>query len=300
METEGIYTDIKSFAVHDGPGIRTTLFLKGCPLRCAWCHNPETIHRKPELELIVSRCVLCGKCAEVCPRHRIENGTHCINRTGCTTCGKCAEACLVGALRICGQKITAAEALRLLTTDLMFYETSGGGVTLSGGEPLLQPEFCYELLVALKRERINTALDTCGYVKWEFIAKVLPVTDIFLFDFKHADSTIHRKLTGQGNELIIANLQRLSASGARIEIRMPLIPGGNDSDANLRATGEILGKLRIEQVKILPYHAMARSKYAALGIPDTMPTVEPPDEAAIRSAVNILCDYGVNAVSGKE
>jgi len=300
METEGFYTDIKPFAVHDGPGIRTTLFLKGCPLRCVWCHNPETIHRKPELELTVSRCVLCGKCAEVCPRHRIKNGIHCIDRTGCTACGKCAEACTFGALRICGQKITVTEAFRRLTADRMFYETSGGGVTLSGGEPLLQPKFCVELLTALKREGVHTAVDTCGCVKWEFIAEMLPVTDIFLFDFKHADSIAHRKLTGQGNELIIDNLRHLSACGAKIEIRIPLIPGCNDSEVNLCATGKILGELRLEWVKILPYHSMARSKYAALDMPDTMQETETPDDTAIAQAVVILREYGVNAVSGKE
>ncbi|HBC89033.1 MAG TPA: glycyl-radical enzyme activating protein [Lentisphaeria bacterium] len=273
METEGIYTDIKPFAVHDGPGIRTTLFLKGCPLRCIWCHNPETIHREPELELTASRCILCGKCAEVCPRHRIENGIHCMDRAGCTACGKCAEACPSGALQICGQKITVAEAFRILTADRMFYETSGGGVTLSGGEPLLQPEFCAELFRKLHESGIHTALDTCGNVSWRNFERVLPWTDLVLFDVKGIDPEVHRKCTGSANGVILENLRKLDAQGISLEIRMPLMPGWNDSEEDIRKAGEFFARFRNGpvRVRLLACHDLARSKYAAIGAPDTMP-----------------------------
>jgi len=191
------------------------------------------------------------------------------------------------------------EALALVLEDRDFYGQDGG-VTLSGGEPPLQPEFCFELLSGLKREGINTALDTCGCVKWDILEKMLPVTDLFLYDFKQADSSAHRRLTGQGNELILANLRRLSEVGARIEIRMPLIPELNDAANDLRAAGKILETLRLERVKILPYYALARSKYAAMGIADTMPEVETPDDAVLARAGGILRECGVFAVSGKE
>lgn len=301
MSTTGIVFDVKRFAVHDGPGVRTTLFLKGCPLRCRWCHNPESTAPLPQLAYYAHKCIHCGECATVCPTqaHMITDGRHEFDRAKCLACGQCEAVCLGGALRLYGKKITVEEAVKLVLEDRDFYGTAGG-VTLSGGEPLLQPEFCFELLSALKREGINTAVDTCGNVKWEILEKVLPVTDLFLYDFKQADSSAHRRLTGQGNELILANLRRLSEVGARIEIRMPLIPELNDAANDLRAAGKILETLRLERVKILPYYALARSKYAAMGIADTMPEVETPDDAVLARAGGILRECGVFAVSGKE
>ncbi len=301
MSTIGKLLEVKRFAVHDGPGIRTTLFLKGCPLHCLWCHNPESIASRPQLAYYAHKCIHCGECTAVCPTgaHTMKNGKHVFDRTRCRVCGKCETVCLGKALRFYGSQVTVEEALNLALEDRDFFGADGG-VTLSGGEPLVQPEFCFELLTALKREGIDTAVDTCGCVGWEVLEKMLPVTDWFLVDFKHPDSATHKKLTGQGNELILANLRRLSEEGAWIEIRIPLVPGCNDSEPDLRAAGEILGKLRIERVKILPYHDMARSKYAALGMPDTLPDVVPPNDAALHRAVAILCEYGLNAVSGKD
>jgi len=301
MNTIGNVLEIKRFAVHDGPGIRSTLFLKGCPLHCLWCHNPESLASRPQLACYAHKCINCGECAAVCPTgaHSMVDGRHVFDRAKCRACGKCEAVCLGKALRLYGTRMTVEEAVNLLLEDRDFFGVDGG-VTLSGGEPLVQPEFCFELLTALKREGINTAVDTCGDVEWDVFAKILPVTDHFLFDFKQADSALHRKLTGRGNERILANLQRLSDAGAWIEIRIPLVPGCNDSEVDLRAVGAILGKLRIERVKILPYHSMARSKYAALDMPDTLPRVDPPDDAAIQRAVAILREFGVNAVSGKE
>ncbi len=197
-----------------------------------------------------------------------------------------------------GRKVTVNETVKLAAEDRDFYG-SDGGVTLSGGEPLLQAEFCYGLLNKLKRDGINTAVDTCGCVSWNVIKRIIPITDLFLFDFKHSDSFEHRKLTGRGNELIIANLQRLSESGTRIEIRIPLIPGCNDSEINLLNTGKLLRKLKLEKVKVLPYHSMAHTKYTALGMPDTMPDAKFPDDDALQHTVTILQKCGVNAVSGK-
>lgn len=300
-ELTGTVFEIKRFAVHDGPGIRTTLFLKGCPLNCIWCHNPESIAPQPQLACYKDRCINCGECLPVCPghAHALTKEKHCFDRTKCRGCGACESVCLGNSLRLYGKKIGVETAFRLAVEDRDFHG-SEGGVTLSGGEPLLQADFCQALLKALKEDGVNTAVDTCGCVAWKEIEKVMPQTDIFLFDFKHADSIEHRKLTGQGNELIIDNLRRLSDNGAKIEIVIPLVPGFNDSDANLRTTGKLLGKLKIEQAKVLPYHTMARNKYAALEIPDTMPDAAVPKDDTLCRAVAVLSEYGVKAVSANE
>lgn len=293
--------EIKRFAVHDGPGVRTTLFLKGCSLRCRWCHNPESVSSEPQLAYFAHKCLNCGECLDACPgkAHALTDGRHHFDRSKCAACGACGKVCLGGALRLFGRTLTVEEAVELTLEDRAFYET-GGGVTLSGGEPLRQAEFCHELLSALKREHVHTAVDTCGFVNWGAFEKVLPVTDMFLFDIKHGDSAEHQKLTGQGNEVVLENLKRLSECGARIEARMPLVPGCNDFDENIHGTGALLGKLNVEKVKVLPYHSMARGKYAALGMEDTMPRVDPPTDEALRHVVEILRGHGVNAVSGHE
>ncbi len=298
---QGTILEVKRFSVHDGPGVRTTLFLKGCSLRCRWCHNPESISPQPRLAYYKHKCINCGECVSICPAdaHTLTDGKHHFARSKCQACGKCEEACLGNALRLYGRKTTVDDALEVAIEDRDFYG-SDGGVTLSGGEPLLQADFCRELLEKLKLEGINTALDTCACVQWTAFEKILPFTDILLVDFKHADTAEHRKLTGQGNELIIDNLKKLSENGAKIEVRVLLIPGCNDSEANFLATGKLLSELRLEKVKVLPYHAMSRSKYEALDMPDTMPKVEPPNNTTIHSAVNILRDCGINAVSGNE
>lgn len=296
--------DIKRFAVHDGHGIRTTLFLKGCPLDCIWCHNPEGKSPNVQLGYLAHKCTYCGTCAAVCENnvHSFSNTHfHQLNREKCRLCGKCVERCPSGALQIYGKEVTIDEVFPKLLEDRAFYECSEGGVTLSGGEPLMQPDFCVELLSKLKKEGINTAVDTCGFVSLEVIEKIIPYTDTFLYDIKQMNSEKHKKLTGQPNELILSNLRYISENNAQIEIRIPFIPGYNNDELNLKSCGEFLSKIKgITKVKLLPYHDYARSKYASLNMTDTMPNVDIPTDEELHKAAALLCSYGLNAVSGRD
>ena len=229
---KGTIFEIKRFAVHDGDGIRTTAFLKGCPLKCVWCHNPEGIGFKPELAYYSHKCVGCGECAEVCPvgAHKMADGLHTFDRNLCIGCGKCAEVCLGAALTHYGKEMEAEELVTLLKEDKMFFDNSHGGVTLSGGECLMQWEFCLEVLKRLKEEGINTAVDTCGYVDKKVLDRVMPYTDIFLYDLKATSEETHIKCTGKSNATILENMKYLSDRGAKIEVRIPYVPDYNDAD----------------------------------------------------------------------
>lgn len=302
----GIVTDFKRFAVHDGDGIRTTVFLKGCPLRCVWCHNPESIFPKPELAFYSEKCTGCGECARVCPNgaHIFEAGDtpdsyiHRLDRTKCAACGKCAEVCVFGALKLCGRRMSVDEVIKVVAEDRIFYETSNGGMTLSGGEPTLQPEFALALLRAAKADGIPTALDTCGYTKREVYESLLPYTDIFLYDIKHITDEGHIRCTGRANRLILDNLRFLSDAGAKIEIRIPLVPGYNDDAETLDGIGRLLSTVNITKAKLLPYHSYARSKYLSLDFPDTLPDVERPNSEKLEAAAKLLRGYGANVDIG--
>lgn len=283
--------EIKRFAVHDGDGIRTTVFFKGCPLKCLWCHNPETLSPKRQLAFYGHKCVMCGKCAEVCSLHSLSGGTHTIDKEKCVLCGRCAEVCPQSAIEIFGTEMTVDEVCAALIKDKSFYDESGGGITLSGGECLLQSEACREILKEMKRCGINTAVDTCGFVPREAIDRVMPYTDTFLYDIKAIDVDVHKRCTGQPNGLILDNLMYIDKSGAKTEIRIPYVPGYNDNQID--KIGSFLAQLKnITGVRVLPYHNYAASKYAALGIEDTLPKTLPP-EAEISKAKDILKNYGI-------
>lgn len=299
----GSIVDIKRFSVHDGPGIRTTIFLKGCSLHCIWCHNPESISDTPELCYYDKKCVNCWQCVAACPQnsHRMEDGRHVFIRENCTSCGLCVNVCLGDALVLYGRRITVGDVFAVVMEDEPFYQETGGGMTLSGGEPLLQAAFCAGLLGMARQKGLHTAVDTCGAVPWESFLEVLPFTDLFLYDIKHMDSALHTKFTGMGNELIHENLRCLSRSGAAIEIRIPLIPGYNDDDINIDTTGSFLSGIDgIKKVIILPYHSLARSKYRALGLVDTLPCVASPSDETLRKTAERLCAFGLNAASGRD
>ena len=287
--TQGFITDVKRFAVHDGNGIRTTVFLKGCPLKCVWCHNPEAISFRPQLAYYANKCIHCGECVAVCPTqaHKLADTGHLFDHALCTACGKCAQVCLGSALTLYGKAVTVQELLPLLLEDRDFYEASDGGVTLSGGECLCQADFCAELLQVLKQEGIHTAIDTCGFVPQSALDKVSPYTDIFLYDVKAIDEDVHIRCTGQSNKQILDNLQHLDACGKAIEIRIPYVPGFNDTQ--ICKIADFLKPLKhIKAVKVLPYHNYAGSKYTALGIQNTLPAILPTNEQ-LQAAEKLFC-----------
>lgn len=286
MEVTAILSAIKRFAVHDGPGIRTTAFLKGCPLRCRWCHNPEGMSAAKQLAFFVRKCVFCGECARVCSAgaHEVGKGKHFLHRDKCLLCGKCADVCPASALTFYGRTVTPEDLAKELSEDAEFYSVSGGGITVSGGEPLLWPEFVRRLFVIIKRKGINTAVDTCGAVPRAAFDAVMPLTDIFLFDVKHADPERHVWGTGKDNALILDNLRYIDEAGAKTEIRYPLIPDFNDDEQSLKAAAEIIGSLKnTSGVRVLPYHNLAGSKYAALETENRLPEKLPDDGSVVRA-----------------
>lgn len=282
-------TNIKRFAVHDGDGIRTTVFFKGCPLKCLWCHNPEAIHPEKQLAFYRHKCVNCGKCSALCDCHIFENGVHHFDRARCAVCGRCAEACPKDALEVFGKEMSVDDIFESVIKDKKFYDESNGGVTLSGGECLLQADFCAELLKKLKLEGINTAVDTCGFVNRNAIDKVIPYTDTFLYDIKAIDEDIHVKCTGQSNKIILDNLEYIDGFGKRTEIRIPYVPGFNENQ--IEKIGDFLAALKyVAAVKILPYHNYAASKYLALDWKNTLPEKIPSAEE-IRIAETLLKQF---------
>lgn len=286
--------DIKHFAVHDGPGIRTTVFFKGCPLKCIWCHNPEGIESRAQIGYVEKRCIGCGECTRVCGANVIENGTHCFDRSKCNACGKCEQVCLGEAFTLHGKMMTGKAVFEEVVKDKDFYHSSGGGVTLSGGECLLQYEFCRELLTMCRKAGISTAVDTCGYVTKEAIDAVSPYTDLFLYDIKAIDEEVHMKCTGKSNHRILENLRYIDSLHIPVEIRIPFVPKYNDDQIGKIA--EFLKDISsITTVKLLPYHNMAGSKYEAVGMENTMPAVLPTEEQ-LQNAVNELRRKGLAVV----
>lgn len=280
--------EIKRFAVHDGNGIRTTVFFKGCPLRCLWCHNPEGLDGRPQQAFYENKCISCGECGRVCAQnaHTFPEGIHLFDRSLCIACGKCEAVCPRNALTLYGKEITIDELMPILLEDADFYRTSGGGVTLSGGECLLQADFCAMLLKRLKENGISTAVDTCGFVPKASIQKVMPYTDVFLYDVKAFDEQTHIQCTGQSNKLILDNLKEIDAAGIPVEIRIPYVPGYNDDQMEKIAI--FLSDLKnISGIRILPYHNYAGSKYRALSMKNTLPG-QLPEEAQLNAAKALM------------
>jgi len=271
----GIVFDVKRYAIHDGPGIRTTIFLKGCPLRCPWCHNPESWAPGPELSIRASRCTGCGRCVAACERQAVTltaDGTL-TDPLRCEACGACVEACLAGAREILGRPMTVAEVMAEIERDVIFFDSSGGGATFSGGEPLEQPEFLGRLLWECKAREIHTAVDTSCHAEWSILESIDDCVDLYLCDLKHIDPEAHRRLTGVSNEQILENIGRLAQRGRTMIVRIPIIPGANDDPRNLAATGRFVAQLPgVCQVDVLPYNEATPAKISRLvqggGLPE--------------------------------
>lgn len=284
MSEKAIVFDIQRASLHDGPGIRTTIFLKGCPQNCLWCHNPEAIASKRQLFLHFDKCTQCGDCEKVCEDdvHHFIDGKHTIDYDKCTFCGKCVEACNFNALKIIGNEMSVDEVMREIMADVDFYNNSGGGMTLSGGEPLLQLDFSIELLQRSREMGVKTCVETSGFIATEQFKKVLPLVDIFLFDYKVTGFEEHRKYTGVPNERIIENLDLAYQCGVPIILRCIIVPGINDNETHFRAISDLNEKYPdLLGIEILPYHTMGNSKRTSIGIGETLSHLEtvPPEMA---------------------
>ena len=317
----GTIFNIQRFSIHDGPGIRTTVFFKGCSLRCFWCHNPEGLHLKPEIQFFSARCIGCGECVRTCPegaQELLKDGTRIFHRDLCTVCGKCVETCFPGGLQMNGKAMSAAEVMAEVLQDRAFYETSGGGVTLSGGEPLLQPEFARQILARARDEGISTAIETTTNVRWELIEAIFPVTDLFMVDLKHLDDEKHRAVTGVTNRQILENAEKLVARHVPVIFRVPVVPTVNDTPEEIAAIASFVAGLHQKypavsphpgpnghknpadqqpDLELLPFHRMAGDKYASLAMPYQASSLESPSKEKMNELADVARKSGLRVRS---
>ncbi len=302
MALTALVSNIQGYSIHDGPGIRTVVFLKGCPLRCRWCANPENLLDRVRVGFLANLCQHCARCAKVCPQGAIlPDADRRIDREKCDECAKCVEACFYGALVRYGKGMTAEEVFDQVRRDKIFYDSSGGGVTVSGGEPLTHADFVAELFALCRGEGIHTCVETCGCVPQAAFEKVLSLTDTFYFDLKLMDSEMHREYTGQGNDQILSNARFLAEKGADILFRQPLIPGVNSPEENVKATAAFIRSLGREDLalQLIPYHRMGTSKYAALDIPYTLEDMKPMAAEEVEAVRALYESFGVPCTVSK-
>jgi pyruvate formate lyase activating enzyme len=281
--------DVQRFSLHDGPGIRTTVFLKGCPGRCLWCHNPESQSFAPEVLVVETRCVSCGTCRSVCPHGAPPPGSG-----QCTACGACVDACPAGARRLAGRETTVEAVMEEVLRDRVFYEESGGGVTFSGGEPLAQPEFLHALLRACRGAGIRTAVDTCGFAPRERLLALSDLVDLFLFDVKLVDDARHLSLTGLPVAPILENLRALAAVHGNVWIRVPVVPGHTDAEEDVAATASLVAGLGgVRRVSLLPYHRTGAAKARRLGRDDPLGSLAPPSAERLARLAALFHRHGL-------
>ena len=282
----GTVFNIQKFSINDGPGIRTAVFLKGCPLKCLWCHNPESLSPRREVFYRADLCAHCLVCATRCPQgcHRLAEGGHRFTREGCSSCGTCAAACPTGALEAVGQEMTPEEVIREVLRDEVFYRTSGGGITVSGGEPLYQLPFTLAILRLAKEKGLHTCLETCGFAPWESIKEIAPYVDLFLYDYTETDPDLHRAYTGAPQERILENLKGLGDLGASIILRCPIIPGKNDRPDHFEGIGRWASAIpTVKEVQVEPYHPLGEGKARLLGKEPSLVQREFPGEDEVKA-----------------
>jgi pyruvate formate lyase activating enzyme len=297
---QGTIVQFERYAVHDGPGIRTVVYLKGCPLRCLWCHSPETQVAEPEVGIRGDRCIRCGTCVMTCEHGAVVDADtyYDVDRRACALCAECAALCPTGAREVIGRALTVAEVVAEIERDTVFYDESGGGVTISGGEPLMQPEFVHALLQACRARRLHTAVETCGAGDPAALLALAPHTDLFLYDLKMMDDERHRRVTGASNRVILENLERLVARGANVRVRFPLVPGVNDDQENVVMLGRYVASLGLRGLDLLPYHRAGIAKYRRLGRLYLLPDAAVPSNGTVGAAVERLAGLGLNVLVG--